>query len=388
MKIKSIESIVRTAPYIRPHSPPGHPANGVRNCVWLRIVTDEGLVGWGEAYWGCYAPEATAAALRRFERSLVGKDPLDTETTLADLRFRNRYWAMRGLGAHCTSAVEAALWDIAGKAKDTPVWQLLGDGREHPVLLYASAGESALPPEAIRDEVGDYVRRGFRAYKIRCGGRLDDRGDRLAVDTERVAAAREALGPDRMLFVDVAVPQKSADWDFDKIVRYMEALSPYNVRFLEEPAMTYDVATYRRLLDLGMIPTAGGESFTCPEEFEPFFEAGAFGVAQPDAAVVGGPASCVEVIRRAGECGVPVAVHAWGGGVGLAQNLHAACALDGVLAMEFPLSTHALTTEPFAPLHRFKDGYLLPPDRPGLGVEVTDEFLAQYPFQPETERDF
>jgi D-galactarolactone cycloisomerase len=388
MKVREIEVVALTAPYIRPHTPPGHPANGVRNCVWVRLDTDEGVSGWGEAYCGCYATEVTIAALQRFRRSLLGKDPLDPGATLRELRFRNRYWAMRGLGAQCTSAIEGALWDIVGQVKQQPVWRLLGDGRTRPVLLYASAGESALPPQALFDEVTEYVGQGYRAYKLRCGGRLDDQEDRLAVDTERVAAAREALGPEGLLFADVAVPQKSANWDFDRAEKYLRALHPYQVRFLEEPAMTYDVATYRRLLDLNLVPPAGGESLCCPEEFEPFFEAGAYGVAQPDAAVVGGPASCVQVIQRAHACGVPVAVHAWSAGVGLAQNLHAACSTDGVMVMEWPQSTHPLATEPLNGTIRFVNGRLLPPEAPGLGVSVDRGFLEKYPFQPGSERDY
>ena len=83
MQITNVEPVALTAPYIRPYTPADHPANGVRSCVWVRIETSDGVTGWGEAYCGCYATEVTMAALRRFRRSLLGRDPLDPETALA-----------------------------------------------------------------------------------------------------------------------------------------------------------------------------------------------------------------------------------------------------------------------------------------------------------------
>jgi galactonate dehydratase len=168
----------------------------------------------------------------------------------------------------------------------------------------------------------------------------------------------------------------------------MRALLPFNVRFMEEPAMTYDVRSYRDLQQMNLIPVAGGESFCSPEEFEPFFEAGAFGVVQPDAAVTGGPASCREVCRRALELEVPVSMHAWSAGVGLAQNLHASWSIDGVMVMEWPLTFHPLATSPIEGMGSFVDGYMLPGTKPGLGLNLNDEWLAQFAYQPGSERDY
>lgn len=390
MKITACKPIALTAPYINPRSTPDDPDNGVRNCVWLCIETDEGVRGWGEVYAGCYATEVAIAALRRLVRCLNGLDPLDTEALLHQFRFKNRYWAMRGIGAQAMSAIEAAIWDIVGQVKGKPLWQLLGDGKPQRVVGYASAGDARFSPEQILDETKFYAAEGFRAYKMSCGGNLysDDPDGRLKFDTERVAAAREGLGADRLLFVDTAVPQRETIWDRATAEAYIRALHPYRVRFIEEPAMTYDVKTYRALHSLNLIPTAGGESFSCPEEFEPFFDAGALGVAQPDAAVVGGPASCVRVGRRARECGASVCLHVWCAGVGIAQNLHAACSMDNILAMECPQVIHAPRTDPLRDIWRMEDGYVLPPTKPGLGVTITDEWLAKYPYVPDRERNY
>jgi L-alanine-DL-glutamate epimerase-like enolase superfamily enzyme len=168
----------------------------------------------------------------------------------------------------------------------------------------------------------------------------------------------------------------------------MEVLAPFEPRFLEEPAMTYELERYRELQALRLIPTAGGESFTSPEEFELFLRSGALGVAQPDAAVVGGPASCVEVIELARSLGISVCLHTWCAGVGIAQNIHAACSVDGVLAMESPQYLHPLASEPIQSIWEFNDGYLTPPSEPGLGVKVSDELLVKYPFKPESDRDY
>ncbi len=356
--------------------------------MWLRIETDEGITGWGEVYAGRYATEVAIAALKRFCRELTGQNPMDPVLLMEEARYANRYWGMRGIGAQCSSAVEGALWDIVGKAKQQPVWKLLGDGRGRPVLPYASSGIGELTPQEIYNEVQSFVAKGYRAYKMSCGGFPVSSDGELKRDIERVAAARDALGSERLLFVDVFVPQRRHTWKQAQSEAYMRALQPYQVRFMEEPAMTYDVKGYRELQALNLIPTAGGESFSCPEEFEPFFEQGALGVAQPDASVVGGPASCVVVCQRARSLGVTVCPHAYSAGVGLAQNLHAAWSVDGVLAMEFPQEIHALAKDPLKDIWQFKDGYVSPPEKPGLGVTITEEFLAKYAYRPSPVRNY
>ena len=152
--------------------------------------------------------------------------------------------------------------------------------------------------------------------------------------------------------------------------------------------MTYDVRSYRDLQQLNLIPVAGGESFSAPEEFEPFFEAGAFGVVQPDAAVVGGPASCRAVCERALDLEIPVSMHAWSAGVGLAQNLHTSWSIGGIMAMEWPLTFHPLATDPIDGMCSFEDGYMLPGTKPGLGLDISDDWLAKFPYQPASERDY
>jgi L-alanine-DL-glutamate epimerase-like enolase superfamily enzyme len=389
MKITAFDILPLTAPYIRADTPPDHPSNGVRNCVFLRLTSDDGLIGWGEAYSGCYATEVTIAALQRFKRSLLQGANVDPHETLRRVRFQNRYWSMRGIGAGASSAIEAAVFDLHAQKLRQPLWKIIGDGTARPVLAYASAGDMSFSPDDIHRQVSRVRKQGFRAYKIRCGGRLSDPPtDRLPLDVQRVAAAREALGPDGKLFVDVGVPQRPQTWPLDKAEAYIRALQPYDIGFFEEPAMTYDLDGYAALQKLRLIPIAGGESFTDPEEFEPFFRAGALGVAQPDAAVVGGPVSCVAVCRSAAAAGVGVCLHAWSAGVGIAQNLHAAWAAPNARAIEWPVSEHAPQTEPLAGLVRFENGYLLPSSTAGLGVEVSDELLRRYPYEAGRERDF
>jgi len=390
MKLRQVAVIALTAPYVRADTPADHPANGVRNCVFVRIDAEDGRSGWGEAYSGCYATEVTVAALRRLRPALLQCRSDDPAQIMREVRFRNRYWAMRGVGAGAISAIESAVYDLYAQQQGKPLWQVLGgQGGGGKVLAYASAGDNSFGPEQIYAQARRVREQGFRAYKLRCGGGAGDTPqDRLAWDVERVAAARQAIGPDGSVFVDVGVGQRPQTWPRQWAERYLRALSPYRIGFLEEPAMTYDVKGYAALQRLGLTPIAAGESFTDPQEFAPFFEAQALGVAQPDAAVVGGPASAVTVCRMAQEHGVPVCLHAWSAGVGIAQNLHAAWACANVLAIEWPISQHPPQTQPAAGLVRFQDGYLLASTKPGLAVDVSDELLKRYPYRPDCERDF
>jgi D-galactarolactone cycloisomerase len=388
-KIRAFEVVTLTGTYVRPDTAANHKANGLRNCVWLRLETESGLVGWGEAYWGAYATEVTAAALRRYRSSLLGADISDPEAATEHARFRNRYWTMRGIGAHASSAIEAAIWDIFAQAAGVPLWKLLGDGVGRPVLAYASAGDTSMSPAEIYAQVTRLTGMGYRAYKLRCGGELgkDDQAQ-LEWDVERVRAAREALGRDRLLLVDVTVPQRKVLWTEERAQTYMERLEPFGLFLLEEPAPTYDLERYRSLQATGRIAVAGGESFTSPEEFEPFFAARAYGVVQPDATVVGGPVSCAAVCRRAHELGVPVAIHAWSAGVGLAQNMQVAFGSPAAELIEWPQARYDLATEPIRPIFRMVDGYLQPPEAPGLGVSVSPELIEAHTLRPDSERNF
>jgi L-alanine-DL-glutamate epimerase-like enolase superfamily enzyme len=384
-----MDIIPLTAPYRRADTPPDHPSNGTRNCVFVRLTADDGRIGWGEAYSGCYATEVTVAALRRLERALLNGPTDDPVETMRRVRFQNRYWAMRGIGAGAISAIESAVYDLHAQSLGQPLWKVIGDGTARPVMAYASAGDNSFSPDEIFAQVRRLRELGFRAYKIRAGGNLrDGSADRLALDVQRVAAAREALGQEGRLFVDVGVPQRPVTWSLQRAEEYIRALEPYDIGFFEEPAMTYDIDGYAALQKLALIPIAGGESFTDPEEFLPFFRASALGVAQPDAAVVGGPVSCAGVCREAAACGIPVCLHAWSAGVGIAQNLHAAWAATNALAIEWPVSEHAPQTEPLRPLVQLEDGYLHPSTAPGLGVAVSAELLRRYPYESNRERDF
>ncbi|HWP40290.1 MAG TPA: mandelate racemase/muconate lactonizing enzyme family protein [Tepidisphaeraceae bacterium] len=391
MQLRQITVIPLTAPYIRADTPADHPSNGLRNCVWVRIDTEDGRSGWGEAYSGCYATEVTIAALHRVQRAVQECRSDDPAQIMREVRFRNRYWAMRGIGAGAISAIESAVYDLYAQKQGKPLWQVLGGDRPAGrVLAYASAGDNSFSADEIYTQARRVRKAGFRAYKLRCGGNLHDppEEDRLARDVDRVAAAREAMGPDASIFVDVGVPQRRVTWPAQRAEQYLRALSPYRIGFLEEPAMTYDVKGYAALQRLGLAAIAGGESFTDPEEFVPFFEAQALGVAQPDAAVVGGPASAVAVCRMAQQFGVPVCLHAWSAGVGIAQNLHAAWACANVMAIEWPISQHPPQTEPLAGLVSFQDGYLLASNKPGLAAAVSDQLLERYPYRPGCDRDF
>jgi D-galactarolactone cycloisomerase len=242
---EKMDIIPLTAPYIRADTPADHPSNGVRNCVFVRLTTGDGRLGWGEAYSGCYATEVTVAALRRMERSLLACETDDPFETMRTVRFRNLYWAMRGIGAVASSAIEAAVFDVYAQAQGKPLWQLLNNGKGQKVLAYASAGDNSFSPEGIFKQARRLREAGYRAYKIRAGGKpTDSPAERLVVDTERIAAGREAMGPEAKIFVDVGVPQRTDAWPRERAEAYLRALEPYRVGFLEEPAKTYDLARY------------------------------------------------------------------------------------------------------------------------------------------------
>ena len=360
------------APF-RPSWIPGFPQHENRFDL-IRLGTAGGLEGW------CAAP--AMGREREGWGQLLGSYFLgERADDIASIRQRVREMAY--LGHRGGGLVEPACWDIVGKARDKPVWALLG-GSGGDVRLYASTGEV----RSGRDRVAEIEARlaeGFDCVKLRV------HADTLEEDVEQIRTAREAVGDAVKLGVDanmawrVAAIADCARWDYDRALRFCEAAQDLGYTWVEEPLPMDDYAAMARLRAATSLKIAGGElNNQGLPEFGHMIAAGCYDWYQPDAIMTGGVAETKAIIDRVVASGAEYSPHTWTNGVGFAVNLQlfAASPRREGKHLEYPLdppgwvpeARDGLLREPF--LH--DRGALTIPETPGLGFEIDPRQLRRY----------
>jgi D-galactarolactone cycloisomerase len=353
MKITRIETVVINMPMLI--EGPVMPKQGGRartsmDTLLVRVDTDEGVTGWGEGF-GHRIFTATKAAIDSFiGQMFVGKDPTAISALVEE--------AQRGLGGvgrngpamYALSAIDIALWDIAGKLAKLPLYRLLGGSPRKALPAYASLlryGEVA----AVRQYVGRALERGYRHIKLH------------EIMESTIGAAREAAGPDIPIMVDCNCP-----WTVAEAIQMARRLQPFNLKWLEEPVWPpEDHAGLARVQALGGIPTAAGENAMLPE-FRSMLEAGALTYAQPSVTKVGGVTMMRKVMALAETHGVTVVPHSAYFGPGLLASIHCIAAMPGGGLVERYDADFAMN-----PLHDAilpdRNGCMAVPQGPGLGVD-------------------
>ena len=360
MKITEVRPIVLAIPY-RATDPPSPWSDGVRKQLLVRVATDDGLVGMGEAF-ALGAPLAVAAVIEEaLAPLLIGEAPTEIERLTDRLHRATLLFARRGLGMFAISGVELALWDLAGKARGVPVHELLGGLGRARIPAYASLLRYAAPSDvaaAARRAAAD----GFRAGKLH------------QTDVASVAAARQAVGPDGALMLDVNCP-----WSPAEAIRVGRALAPYDLAWFEEPV--WPPEDYRALAEVSAAldtPVAAGENEATAVGFRELIATRAVDIVQPSVTKVGGLGEARKICALAAAWNVTVVPHSFYFGPGLAATLHLAAATGALPWVELPygeLET-PLLAEPF----RAVDGAVAVPTGPGLGVTVNEAALARYPY--------
>ena len=376
MKIAGIETFQLSAPLDRPFGWSqgwiGHRSVGL-----VKVTTDDGVVGWGEGCGGA----AAAVVENDFGPMLIGEDPMN-RIGLWQKMFAMQYNAnvAVGLGGSAISAVDTALWDIAGKALGQPVYQLLGGRARDKVAVYATGlyyTEGEFPTRLLEEACG-YVEAGFRGMKTKVGGLPMDE------DVKRVAALRETIGPDIKLMVDA-----NQAYNATSAIRIGSRLADLDILWFEEPVNAQDIEGYLQVKSALPMAIAGGENLRTRYEFSHFLSRRAYDIAQPDVINVGGVTEMRNVAMTANTQGIQVNPHVWGSPVMIAASLHVAstippCPPSGdpepyvqEPVMEFDRTPsrirEGLMAEPFDQ----KDGFLAVPDGPGLGVEIDEKAVRQ-----------
>ena len=376
MRITNIEGFNLSSPLERPFGW----SNGwisARVVGLLKIETDEGITGWGEGYVGARGDFVK----QLFGDLLIGADPLN-HNALWQGMFARVYNGNNagGFGGSAISAVDIALWDIAGKAAGQSVSDLLGGRIRDKVAVYATGlyyteGEF---PTRLLDEATMYVELGFKGMKTKIGGLP------IAEDVRRVGAIRGAIGDDIRLMVDAnqAYPAATA-------IRIGNELADLDITWFEEPVNAKDVDAYLQVQAGVPMPVAGGENLRTRYEFNDFFARRAYDIAQPDVVNAGGITEMRNIAMNANSCGILVNPHVWGSPVMIAASLHLASTIppcppayaprpyEQEPVMEFDRTPsgirEGITAEPFDQ----QDGFITVPTAPGLGVEIDEDAVRR-----------
>jgi galactonate dehydratase len=289
------------------------------------------------------------------------------------------------------TGIEAALWDLKGKALNLPVYELLG-GRKHEKLLgYATGGPSNYPLERLAAKADHYLSLGFRAFKVGAGSYSPEQGWFLsgrsaeAADFEaaKLDFLRRHLGRSIDVMLDGHMGNSTGiTWNLDVALKVCRAVEPFGLFFLEEPLPYTDPWSYAELCRATSVPIAGGECLTALYEWRVFAERDCFDIGQPDASFTGGLTETLRVAALLDGRGRGIAMHAWGAGGSLMQNIHCGFAAPNTRILEIPPDFAGLHAEVVGDSFIFRDGYVLPPDAPGLGIRLTAETRNRYPFVP------
>ncbi|MCU0985580.1 MAG: mandelate racemase/muconate lactonizing enzyme family protein [Acetobacteraceae bacterium] len=352
--------------------------------VIVRIDTDTGLTGWGEAKAGVGSAAACAGLAAIIEQDyaplLIGQDARDI-SRLWDVMYntpREGYavarghalpqLGRRGLSISAIAGVDIALWDILGKSLGVPVWRLLGGRRAERMPAYASGGWA--DAGAIGAQLRGYVEKGgFGAVKMRVGV-MDGT---VAASAARVRAAREGIGPGIGLAVDA-----HGTWTVAEAKAFARMVEGCDLMWFEEPVSADDKAGMAEVRRCSAVPISAGESEFTRHDFREICELRAADVLQPDLAIAGGISEAMRIGALASAFNLRLAPHLWSGAPAFAAGLHVAAASSAGFILEYSLGHNPMLHELIEEGFPVEAGMVAIPDRPGLGITVRETFLKQY----------
>jgi galactonate dehydratase len=350
-----------------------------RNLVFVEVVTDDGLIGLGEATteWFDEAVEAHVRSLGR--RHAVPRDPFEVQRLVADV-LRNDYWPTNVVLNSALAGIEMACWDIMGQALDEPVYRLLGGACRDSVSCYANGWYRVeREPEAFARAAEATVLAGATRLKLdpfgACHMQLDD--DELRRAEAIIAAVRGAVGPSVGLYVDA-----HGRFTAESALRATRALEPHRISFLEEPVPPESLAALARVTAAASVPIAAGERAFSPAQAEAVLAAGV-DVLQPDPIHCGGMIQTRRIAALAEQRAVPVALHDSNGPVATAACLHLNAALPNAVVQEaFDDFEEPWIADLVRGAPRPRGGELQLPEAPGLGVRLDHAVAAEHPARP------
>ncbi len=348
-----------------------------RETLVVEITTDDGIVGWGETI-----NISAFSILSDIMPLLIGKNPLERNVIVSYLHtLFGKSNCSNGLVMCSIGAVEMALWDIAGKYYNQPIYQLLGGKIRDAVPVYASGGypTESLNLDEFAEEMKQYKDKGFKAFKIKIGYySIED-------DMNRIKTARMVLGWEKDIMVD-----GNQSYDLFTALKVGERLSAYQISWFEEPLKMDRYEQYADFRRKSTIPVAAGENYHSYKEFHQALLNQSLDILQPDIGNMGGLSEAIKLIPLAEYYGKKICPHTWGTPILMAATIHFCLSIPNhtysVIERPFyngPVMELDCTTNPIRDLlcdhdMRIIDGMICVPSKSGLGVEVNRKYLNKF----------
>ena len=358
-----------------------HPGIG-KNLMFVRLQTDAGITGWGEAYTQSDRDTAIEAHINQLGRYLVDRDPFHIRhfTHIAYEEFASK---RGGIDFYCAiSGLEIAMWDIVGKALNQPLYNLLGGPVRPRIRLYANGWwqESQTPDDYAKEAQRTVDKLGFTALKFDPFDgpwRLYPTFEALEQAAAVVGAVREAVGPDIDLMIEVH--RRLAPMNAIRAARMMEPYHPY---WLEEPCPSENIRAIKEVKESTTIPVVTGEALYTRAAFREVLERRGADILNPDVCNTGGILELTQIAAMAEPYYVGISPHGWNStSVAAAAAVHASAVMPNFLVYEYALSVEPVSRDISAKYLQAEGGYIELPTEPGLGVELDEAKLAKYPYQ-------
>ena len=358
-----------------------HPGGRGKNLCFVKVETDEGVYGWGEAYTQSDRDTQITAHIDQLKRYLIGRDPRNIKhfMQIAYDDFAGRRSAM---DLWCAlSGIEQAMWDITGKVAGMPVHMLLGGACRSQIRVYANGWSGSTNPQTLAERAQEVVEMGFTAMKfdpIPGPWRTYVSKDVENAAIENVEAVRDAVGWDVDILVEMH--RRLAPMHARRIAREIERFRPF---WYEEPVLAENIdalAAVKRDINL---PVVTGEELYTKFEFREVFEKQAADIINPDVCNVGGILELKEIAAMAEPYFVVVSPHNYNSTtLGLAATLQVSAAIPNFLITEYFVNLEEFGKDIAKIPFEVKDSYIQVPTTPGIGIDLDEDRLANYPYQP------
>jgi galactonate dehydratase len=351
---------------------------GGRDLCFVKVRTHEGIYGVGEAY-SAGPDEATANVIHYFEEWLIGLDPLDIEGLWQKMYIGSRFPG-GSVVYSALSGIDHALWDLKGRVLNTPVYQLLGGKCRERIRVYQNPG-GRTPEQTAENALRLKELYGFSAFKTdplpRALHEMSWPKALREVD-KKMALLRNALGED----IEIALDPHARLLEPAKAIDLCQAVAPYHPMFVEEPLRPENVDAMAQVRSKSPVPIATGEMLYTKWEFRDLLKVHGADIIQPDICCCGGITEMKKIAALAEAEYVTIAPHNPMGPVATAVNAQFSATAPTFLILEYHVDTEAPRKDLVQEPYRMVDGYLELPAKPGLGIELNEEYYTQHPYKP------
>jgi L-alanine-DL-glutamate epimerase-like enolase superfamily enzyme len=361
--------------------PEPHYRGVVRYLVLVRIETEEGVVGWGEA--NVRFREAALATRvivdEGFTPRVIGRDPLEGELLWRDLCNYSFWFGVEGIAAFAISAIDMALWDVRGKLLGRPVADLIGQRRKNLIPATATIILDMDDLDWTLSEFQSFRDDGYHIVKGGGGLRPDALiGQDRARDLGYLREIRGVIGDEISLIVDIANVHGS--WDAETAIERCREWEQFDLRWVEQPLLPGDLAAYARLRSSIAIPIGTGEDEWSPETYARLIDSEGVDVVQLDPGRCLGITGCCNVVSLVEASGLRYSAHSWSSALNTAASLHILAISDSADTLDFkphpsPVQ-HELVADPWVQ----RSGHLELREEPGLGVTILQDVVDRLTF--------